>query len=87
VKPTEGPLTQAGLEICPRGIYDLETQISREYDHPIIEMTECDCCYMATPYEKENGRVPDVRCKEFFTAILADLSRAIAYWGKGARIS
>jgi beta-glucosidase len=30
VMPTEGPLTQAGLEIWPRGIYDLVTQISRE---------------------------------------------------------
>lgn len=83
VMPTEGPLTQAGLEIWPRGIYDLVTQISREYDHPIIEITECGCCYLDTPYEKENGRVPDVRRTEFFKAILAELSRAIA---DGARV-
>jgi beta-glucosidase len=34
--PTEGPLTEAGLELWPRGIYDLVTQISNEYGHPII---------------------------------------------------
>jgi beta-glucosidase len=36
--PTEGPLTEAGLEIWPHGIYDLVLQISREYNHPIIEI-------------------------------------------------
>lgn len=78
VMPTEGPLTHAGLEIWPRGIYDLVTQISREYDHPIIELTECGCCYMDTPYEKEGGRVPDERRTTFFKGILAELARAIA---------
>ena len=29
--PTEGPLTDAGLEVYPRGIYDLVMQMSREY--------------------------------------------------------
>jgi len=76
--PTEGPLTHAGLEIWPRGIYDLVTQISREYDHPIIELTECGCCYMDTPYEKEGGRIPDERRTAFFKGILAELARAIA---------
>jgi beta-glucosidase len=78
VMPTEGPLTHAGLEVWPRGIYDLVTQISREYDHPIIELTECGCCYMDTPYEKEGGRVPDARRVEFFKGILTELARAIA---------
>jgi beta-glucosidase len=38
--PTEGPLTEAGLEIWPRGIYDLVMQITREYNHPIIEISD-----------------------------------------------
>jgi len=67
----------------PQGIYDLVAQISREYDRPIIEITECGCCYMDTPYDKENGRVPDERRTEFFKDILAELSRAIA---EGARV-
>jgi beta-glucosidase len=77
VMPTEGPLTHAGLEIWPKGIYDLVMQISKEYGRPVIEITECGCCYMDTPYEKEGGRVPDERRTEFFKGILAELARAI----------
>lgn len=83
VMPTEGPLTHAGLEVWPRGIYDLVTQISREYDYPVIEISECGCCYMDTPYGKEGGRVPDQRRTEFFKGVLAELARAIA---DGARV-
>jgi len=78
VMPTEGPLTHAGLEIWPRGIYDLVTQISHEYNRPIIEITECGCCYMDGPYEKEGGKIPDARRTAFFKGILAELARAIA---------
>jgi beta-glucosidase len=81
--PTEGPLTDAGLEVWPRGIYDLVMQISREYNHPIIEITESGCSYLDTPYDKENGRVPDARRIEFFRSELAELARAIE---DGARI-
>jgi beta-glucosidase len=83
VMPTEGPLTHAGLEIYPRGIYDLVTQISREYGHPIIELTECGCCYMDSPCQKQGGRIPDDRRTAFFRGILSELSRAIA---DGARV-
>ncbi|MBV8631490.1 MAG: family 1 glycosylhydrolase [Silvibacterium sp.] len=76
--PTEGPLTESGLEIWPRGIYDLVTQISREYNHPIIEITESGCGYLDSPYEKDNGRVPDARRIQFFREELAELARAIA---------
>jgi len=79
--PTEGPLTEAGLEIWPRGIYDLVTQISREYNHPIIEISENGCCYLDSP--DENGRVPDSRRIAFHRQILAELARAIA---DGARV-
>jgi beta-glucosidase len=78
VMPTEGPLTHAGLEVWPRGIYDLVMQISREYDFPPIEITECGCCYMDTPYDKEGGRVPDARRTQFFKETLAELARTIA---------
>jgi beta-glucosidase len=74
--PTEGPLTEAGLEIWPRGIYDLVTQISREYNHPIIEISENGCCYLDGP--DETGRVPDPRRIAFHRQILAELARAIA---------
>ena len=78
VMPTEGPLTDAGLEVWSHGIYDLVTQITREYNHPIIEITESGCSYLDVPYEKDNGHVPDTRRIAFFRAELAELSRAIA---------
>ncbi len=81
--PTEGPLTDAGLEIYPRGIYDLVTRISREYNHPVIEITESGCGYGDTPYPKQNGAVPDLRRIQFFAGELAELARAIH---DGARV-
>ena len=47
--PTEGPLTDSGMEVWPRGIYDLVTQVSREYNHPVIEITESGCGYLDAP--------------------------------------
>ena len=83
VMPAEGSLTDAGLEIWPRGIYDLVTRISQEYNNPIIEITESGCSYLDSPYAKENGRVPDARRIAFFREELTELSRAIA---DGARV-
>jgi len=79
--PTEGPLTEAGLEIWPQGIYDLVMQISREYNHSIIEISENGCCYLDSP--DETGRVADARRIAFHRQILAELARAIA---DGARV-
>ena len=76
--PSEGVLTDGGLEVWPRGIYDLVSRISREYDRPIIEITESGCSYLDTPYPKENGQVPDARRIAFFRDELQELSRAIA---------
>ncbi|MBS1183461.1 MAG: beta-galactosidase [Proteobacteria bacterium] len=76
--PTEGPLTEAGLELWPRGIYDLVTQISRDYADVPIEITESGCSYLDEPYAGENGRVPDLRRIEWYRQVLAELARAIA---------
>jgi len=81
--PTEGLLTEAGLEVWPRGIYDLVTQISKEYNRPIIEVTESGCGYLDGPYDKENGRIPDARRIQWYRQVLAELARAIA---DGARV-
>ncbi len=78
VMPQEGPLTEGGLEVWPRGIYDLVMQISRDYNHPIIEITESGCGYLDSPYAKAGGHVPDTRRIEFFRAELQELQRAIA---------
>ena len=44
----------------------------------MIEITECSCCYLDSPYEKAGGRVPDERSTAFFRATVAQLARAIA---------
>jgi beta-glucosidase len=79
--PTEGPLTEAGLEIWPRGMYDLVTRISRDYGNPIIEISENGCCYLDSP--DETGAVPDGRRTAFHREHLAELARAIV---DGARV-
>ena len=76
--PREGPLTDAGLEAWPRGIYDLVSQISRDYEGLPIEITESGCSYLDAPYEDEDGRVPDVRRIDWYRQVLAELARAIA---------
>ncbi len=81
--PAEGPLTEAGLELWPRGIYDLVTRISRDYRLP-VEITESGCSYLDAPSPEEGGRVPDGRRIEWYRQVLAELARAIAD-GAGVR--
>jgi beta-glucosidase len=52
-------------------------------NHPIIEITESGCSYLDAPYDKENGRIPDVRRIQWYRQVLAELARAIA---DGARV-
>jgi beta-glucosidase len=81
--PTEGPLTDAVLEVYPPGIHDLVIQISKEYNYPTIEITESGCSYLDTPYVREGGRIPDQRRFAFFRSYLAQLALAIK---KGAKV-
>jgi beta-glucosidase len=81
--PTEGPLTDAGLEVWPSGIYDLVMKISNDYNHPIIEITESGCGYLDGPDEEKGGRIPDTRRIEWYRQTLAELARAIS---DGARV-
>ena len=78
VMPTKGPLTEAGLEVWPRGIYDLVTKISKDYNNPIIEITESGCGYLDSPDEEEHGRIPDDRRIQWYRQTLAELASAIA---------
>ena len=84
--PTEGPLTEAGLEIWPRGIYDLVTQISREYNHPIIEISGkrllLSRCTRPRPVT-----LPDQRRTAFHQQILAELAPRHRRWSESSRLS
>jgi beta-glucosidase len=77
----EGPKTDGGLEMWPHGLYDLMMQISRDYNHPIIEITETGGVFMDQP--DASGRVADLRRIEFYRQHLAELARAMA---DGARV-
>jgi beta-glucosidase len=74
---TEGPLTDYGWEVWPKGIYDIVTTISNEYGKPIIEITENGAAYADTPYAAAGFSVPDARRTEFYRGHLAELARAI----------
>ncbi|RXS98080.1 beta-glucosidase [Silvibacterium dinghuense] len=75
--PAEGPITYNGWEVWPRGIYDIVTRISKEYDRPIIEITENGCAYSDGPLPEDSAKVPDARRIEFYKGHLAELARAI----------
>ena len=74
--PNEGPKTDGGLEMFPRGLYDLMMQLTRDYNHPIIEITETGGSFMGSP--DENGRVKDDRRIAFYREHLTELARAMA---------
>ncbi|MFZ0962965.1 MAG: GH1 family beta-glucosidase [Terriglobia bacterium] len=77
----EGPKTDGGLEMWPHGLYDLMMRVSRDYNHPIIEITETGGVFMDAP--DATGRVADLRRIEFYRQHLAELARAMA---DGARV-
>jgi beta-glucosidase len=75
--PTVGPITYNGWEVWPRGIYDIVTRISKEYNRPIIEITENGCSYSDGPLPEDMTKVPDERRIVFYKGHLAELARAI----------
>ena len=75
--PAVGPITYNGWEVWPRGLYDIVTQISKEYNRPIIEITENGCAYSDGPLPENQNKVPDARRIEFFKGHLAELAHAI----------
>jgi|SRR5215469_1808867 len=71
----EGPKTDMGWEVYPHGLYEIVTRISRECNHPIIEITENGCAYGDAP--DRNGVVHDQRRIDFYRSYLTELAHAI----------
>ncbi|MDR3735592.1 MAG: GH1 family beta-glucosidase [Acidobacteriaceae bacterium] len=80
-KCDDGPLTDIGWEVWPKGIYDIVTRISRDYNHPTIEITENGASYVDAP--DIHGAVPDTRRISYYRDHLVELHRAIQ---DGARV-
>jgi beta-glucosidase len=70
----EGPLTDFGWEVYPRGMYEIVQRVSKDYKLP-IEITENGCSY--GDYPDASGRVADVRRIHYYREHLRELARAI----------
>jgi beta-glucosidase len=71
----EGPRTEFGWEVWPRSLYDMAMRVTRDYERPVIEITENGCSYGDAP--DEDGVVRDERRIEFYRGYLRELGRAI----------
>ncbi len=72
---SEGPRTDFGWEVWPDALHDVVVRITRDYDRPVIEVTENGCSYGDGP--DANGVIRDVRRIDFHRGYLAALARAI----------
>jgi beta-glucosidase len=70
----DGPLTEIGWEVYPRGLYDIVHRISKDYQLP-IEITENGCSY--GDYPNAAGRIIDDRRIRYYREHLRELARAI----------
>jgi beta-glucosidase len=71
----EGPLTDFAWEVWPDSFHELLMRITREYNKPVLEITENGCSYLDSP--DVHGRIPDQRRIEFMRGYLSALGRAI----------
>ncbi len=72
----QGPRTDFGWEVWPKALYDMVLRITRDYNRPVIEITESGCSYNDGP--DANGVIRDTRRIDYQRQYLAALSRAIA---------
>ena len=72
----QGPRTDFGWEVWPDSLYDMLMRLTRDYDTPVLEVTENGCAYDDGP--NEQGIIADHRRIEFYRGYLEALSRAIA---------
>jgi beta-glucosidase len=70
-----GPRTEFGWEVWPDALHDMLIRVTRDYDRPVIEITENGCSYSDAP--DANGVVNDTRRIDFYRGYLAAMARAI----------
>jgi len=71
----EGPLTDFAWEVWPDSFYELLMRLTREYNKPVLEITENGCSYLDSP--DVHGRIPDQRRIDFTRGYLSAVGRAI----------
>ena len=72
----QGPKTGFGWEVWPKALYDMVLRITRDYNRPVIEITESGCSYNDAP--DASGAVHDSRRINYHREYLAALARSIA---------
>jgi beta-glucosidase len=72
----QGPKTDFEWEVWPKGLYDVVMRIHRDYNRPVIEITESGCSYSDGP--DASGVIRDSRRIAYHREYLAALAQAIA---------
>jgi beta-glucosidase len=70
-----GPKTDMGWEVYPEGLYEIVMRITKDYNRPVIEVTENGCAYGDAPDSR--GVVNDQRRIGYYRGYLTQLARAI----------
>jgi beta-glucosidase len=81
-----GPKTDNGWEVWPRSMYDMVMRITRDYDRPVLEITENGGAYNDAPDATgtiASGTINDARRVAYHRQYLAELARAM---GDGADV-
>jgi beta-glucosidase len=71
-----GPKTDIGWEVWPKALYDMVMRITRDYNRPVLEITESGCAYNDSP--GAGGVIRDARRIQYHREYLAALARAIS---------
>jgi|SRR3954466_3923147 beta-glucosidase len=72
----QGPKTDIGWEVWPKALYDMVMRITRDYNRPVIEITESGCAYNEVP--DASGEIRDNRRVSYHRQYLAAVAKAIA---------
>jgi beta-glucosidase len=71
----QGPKTDFGWEVWPKALYDIVMRITRDFNRPVLEITESGCAYSGPD---ANGVIRDSRRIDYHRQYLAALSRAMS---------
>jgi beta-glucosidase len=72
----QGPKTDIGWEVWPKALYDMVMRITRDYNRPVIEITESGCAYNDGP--DASGAIRDTRRISYHRGYMGGVARAIA---------
>jgi beta-glucosidase len=73
---TQGPKTDSDWEVWPQALYETVMRITRDYNRPVIEITESGCAYNDSP--DASGLIRDAHRIEYYRQHLVALGRAIS---------